>query len=76
MAKLREMKAEIFLTLTGLDETLAQTIHTRYRYRLEDIVYNARFADILSMHADGTRIIDFDKFHDLEMLDDTKPKGA
>ena len=38
LAKLREMKAEIYLTLTGLDETLAQTILTRYRYRLEDIV--------------------------------------
>jgi inward rectifier potassium channel len=72
MAKLREMKAEIFLTLTGLDETLAQTIHTRYRYRLEDIVQNARFADILSMRPDGTRIIDFDKFHEIEMLDEGK----
>lgn len=68
--KLRDMKAEIFLTLTGFDETLAQTIHTRYRYRLEDIVHNARFADIVSMTPDGTRVIDFDKFHDLVMLDD------
>ncbi len=66
LAKLREMKAEIFLTLTGLDESLAQTIHTRYRYHLDDIVYNARFADILTMSADGTRVIDFDKFHQIE----------
>lgn len=72
MEKLRAMKAEIFLTLTGLDETLAQTIHTRYRYRLEDIVYNARFADVLSTRPDGVRVIDFDKFHDLEMLEDAK----
>ena len=72
MEKLREMKAEIFLTLTGLDETLAQTIHARYRYRLDDIVHNARFTDILSMRPDGTRVIDFDKFHDLEMLDESK----
>jgi inward rectifier potassium channel len=77
LARLREMKAEIFLTLTGLDETIAQTIHTRYRYRLADIVYNARFTDILSMSADGVRIIDFDKFHDIDMLDDQgKPVGA
>ena len=70
MDKLRAMKAEIFLSLTGLDETIAQTIHTRYRYTLDDIVYNARFTDILSVRDDGTRIIDFDKFHDLEMLSD------
>lgn len=65
MANLREMNADIFLTLTGLDETLAQTIHTRYRYQLDDIQQNARFADVLSMREDGVRIIDFDKFHDI-----------
>lgn len=65
--KLRKMNAEIFLTLTGLDETLSQTIHTRYRYQLDDIVPNARFSDILRVE-DGIRIIDFDKFHDIEPL--------
>jgi inward rectifier potassium channel len=75
MAKLVAMKAEIYLILTGLDETLAQTIHTRYRYALDDIVYNARFADILSVNDDGTRVIDFDKFHDLEMLDQNGAKN-
>lgn len=65
MARLREMGAEIFLTLTGLDETLAQTIHTRYRYQLDDIQPNARFADVLSMRDDGARVIDFDKFHEI-----------
>jgi inward rectifier potassium channel len=70
--KLRTVNAEIFLVLTGLDETLGQTIHTRYRYHLDDIVYNARFADILSLRDDGTRIIDFDKFHDIEMLEEGK----
>ncbi len=75
MEKLRAMKAEIFLSLTGLDETLAQTIHTRYRYSLDDIVYNARFTDILSIREDGVRVIDFDKFQELEMLSDVKGGG-
>jgi inward rectifier potassium channel len=69
MDKLVAMKAEIFLSLTGLDDTIGQTIHTRYRYVLHDIVQNARFADILSANEDGVRIIDFDKFHDIEMLE-------
>ena len=68
--KLRAMGAELFLSLTGLDETLGQTIHTRYRYRLEDIVHGARFSDILRTSDDGVRIVDFDKFHDIEMLGD------
>ena len=68
MDKLRAMKAEIFLSLTGLDDTLGQTIHTRYRYLLDDIVHNARFADILVTSDDGVRVIDFDKFHEIELL--------
>ena len=68
LEKLRAMKAEIFLSLTGLDDTLGQTIHTRYRYLLEDIVRNARFADVLTTNEEGVRFIDFDKFHDIEML--------
>lgn len=66
--RLRAMKAEIFLSLTGLDDTLGQTIHTRYRYLLEDIVQNARFSDVLTISDDGVRLIDFDKFHEIEML--------
>ncbi len=71
MKKLRAMNAEIFVSLTGLDETLAQTIHTRFRYQLDDIVHNARFADILRMDGDA-RIIDFDKFHDIVKLDESE----
>jgi inward rectifier potassium channel len=71
MERLRKMNAEIYIVLTGLDETLAQTIHTRYRYQLDDIVQNARFADILRME-DGVRVIDFDKFHDIVMIDTSK----
>ena len=66
--KLRAMNAEIFLSLTGLDDTLGQTIHTRYRYVLDDIVHNARFADVLSVNDQGLRVIDFDRFHEIEML--------
>lgn len=62
------MNAEIYLSLTGLDDTLGQTIHTRYRYLLDDIVHNARFVDVLSTNEAGLRLIDFDKFHDIEML--------
>ncbi|HEY6476812.1 MAG TPA: ion channel [Polyangia bacterium] len=62
--RLRAQQAEIFLALTGLDETIGQTIHVRKQYTLDDIVPNARFADVLSTHQDGRRIIDYRKFHD------------
>jgi inward rectifier potassium channel len=72
MDKLRAMKAEIYLSLTGHDDTLGQTIHTRYRYMLDDIVQNARFCDVLVSGEDGVRLIDYDKFHDIEILPESK----
>jgi inward rectifier potassium channel len=65
---LRAEKAEIFLTFTGLDETIGQTIHARHSYKLDEIVYNARFVDVLTTDDDGTRTIDYGTFHDVEVL--------
>jgi inward rectifier potassium channel len=64
-ARLRARKAELFLTLTGIDETISQTIHARCNYQLDAIVENAYFADVLTVQADGTRVIDYGKFHDV-----------
>jgi inward rectifier potassium channel len=68
MDKLRAMRADIFVTLHGLDETMMQTIVARFRYSLDDIVFDAKFADLLVVRDDGTRVIDYDKFHDIEPL--------
>lgn len=68
MQKLRDQRAEIFVTLYGLDETMMQTVVARFRYSLDDIVFNARFADLLVVRDDGVRVMDYDKFHDIEVL--------
>jgi inward rectifier potassium channel len=59
--------AEIFVSVAGLDETIAQTVHARYRYPMSEIVAGARFADVLTTRDDGTRVLDFDMFHDIVM---------
>jgi inward rectifier potassium channel len=63
--RLRVQQAELYLGLSGFDETIGQTIYVRKQYTLDDIVPNARFADVLSTGEDGTRIIDYRKFHDV-----------
>jgi inward rectifier potassium channel len=68
LEKLRQEKAEIYLSFTGLDETIGQPIHARRMYRLEDIVWNARHVDVLSIEEDGGRTIDYSTFHDVEVL--------
>jgi inward rectifier potassium channel len=64
---LRAAGAEIYVTLTGLDEAMGQ-IHAQHSYRLDDIVVNVRFADVMSLRPDGTREIDYRRFHDVVPL--------
>ncbi|MEA2625420.1 MAG: inward rectifier potassium channel [Candidatus Binatota bacterium] len=61
---LSEVDAEIIALLTGLDETLAQTIHARHAYHPEDILWGRRFADILQKLPDGRTLIDYRDFHE------------
>ncbi len=58
-------RAEIVVTLIGLDATFAQTVHARHSYIAGDIVWNGRFADILGFGEDGRRVVDLRRFHDL-----------
>jgi inward rectifier potassium channel len=60
--------AEIFLSFSGMDETIGQAIQARHRYGVDEIVYNAGYVDVLTIEPDGTRIIDYAHFHDVEIL--------
>lgn len=55
---------EIIVTLTGIDETVSQTIHSRYAYTAQEILWNAHFVDIISKLPDGRRVVDYTRFHD------------
>jgi inward rectifier potassium channel len=72
MARLAADKTPIYASLTGYDQTMGQTVHAYAEYALADIVPNARFADVVSVRPDGTRELDFSRFHDVELL---KPSG-
>ncbi len=74
--RLREQSAEIFLALSGFDETLMQTITARWRYDLDHIVPNARFEDILSRSEDGARVLDYDKFHEIVPIPQQREEKA
>lgn len=76
VAKLRAADAEIYLSLSGLDETFSQTVHARYAYALDDIAWGARFADVLTVHPDGTRFLDYGKFHDVVPVGEAQPTSV
>ncbi len=59
--------SDLLASLTGIDEGLAQTIHARHAYHVEDLRWNARFADILTAGRDRSTI-DYRRFHDVVPL--------
>jgi inward rectifier potassium channel len=61
---LREVDAEIAVTLSGLDATMAAPIHARFSYVADDIVWNKRFRDILTSGDDGKIHVDLSHMHE------------
>ena len=58
--------AEIVVVLSGTDEGSSQTVHSRWAYRPDDICWNASSVDIIDVLPDGTRTIDYGRFHAVE----------
>jgi inward rectifier potassium channel len=59
---------EIPVTFTGWDETLAQTIYARQSYVGFELRWNHRFLDVIRLSADGSREIDYARFHETEAV--------
>lgn len=54
--------AEIIVIITGIDETMSQTIHARHSFVAGEILWDYRLQDILDHTPDGRRLINFRKF--------------
>jgi inward rectifier potassium channel len=63
---LRQSRADLVASLVGIEEATAQTVHARYSWRAEDILFDHRFRDILVPMPDGRRALDYARFHDVE----------
>ncbi len=58
------------LTITGEDETFAQTVQARETYGPDDLRWGSRYVDVLSVLEDGTTFLDYDRFHAVEPVGD------
>jgi inward rectifier potassium channel len=63
--ELQRQSAELAVNISGIDQVFAQKIYARHTYAASDILWDYQFADILVMQPDGTRIVDYDRFHDV-----------
>ena len=57
--------AEIIVVLSGADDRYAQRVHARHSYTAVEILWDKRFADILSFGPGGRRMVDYGRFHDV-----------
>ncbi len=60
---LRAQHAELYVSLSGLDETFNQTIHSRHAYAVDEIRWGERFVDLIGALPDGRIGIDYTRFH-------------
>ena len=63
-----ESDVAIVVILTGIDETVSQTVHARHIYSAQDILCNMTFVDLFFKLPDGRRAIDYSHFHDVRPL--------
>lgn len=73
--QLRQMRAQIIVTIQGVDESFMTQVHARRYYDVDDIVWNAHFADVLSLAPDGKMVVDYTRFHDVARMDGAAEDG-
>jgi inward rectifier potassium channel len=67
-ASLAAQNAELVITASGIDETIAQRVHARASYLPHEILWGHRFVDVIGWTEGGRRVIDYHRFHDTEPL--------
>lgn len=68
-ADLVEANAELLVLLIGTDETVSQTVHSRSSYEAQEIVWGAKFANmLLRSETEGIMGMDLDRIHDIERI--------
>lgn len=66
---LLDADTEILILLTGTDETLSQTVHSRSSYKADEIVWGAKFANMfMRTEADGIIGMNLSRIHDIEVI--------
>jgi inward rectifier potassium channel len=59
--------AEFLVLLTGFDETFSQTVHTRSSYKVDEVVWGARFTNLFNPPGeDGLLSIDIARLDEIE----------
>jgi inward rectifier potassium channel len=67
-ADLLSANPEIFVSVSALDETFSQTVHARFSYADDDIVFGARFVDLFGTTDEGVVSVDLSRLSEFERV--------
>lgn len=70
LESLSQTQTTIVISLSGIDESVAQAIHARHVYAAQDILWNHYFVDIIHKTPNGDRYIDYNHFHEVLPIED------
>jgi inward rectifier potassium channel len=68
-AELQSRQSEFLILIKAYDDTFSQTVHARYSYTHNEIVYGAKFNTAFSIDYAGDVILDIDKVGDFSYVD-------
>jgi inward rectifier potassium channel len=58
-------QAEFLITIKAFDDTFFQTVHVRYSYRHDEVVWGARFVPAFEPDAEGEMVLDLGKLSEI-----------
>lgn len=67
--ELKQQQFEILILLKGFDDTFSQTVHSRYSYTADEMVWGARFMRTFNTDEEGEIIFDVEDIHKYEHID-------
>lgn len=65
---LNRLQTEFLILIKGFDDTFSQTVHSRFSYICDEIVWGARFVPAFKPNDRGQMELDFQKLHEYEKL--------
>ena len=66
---LESRQSEFLILIKAYDDTFSQTVHARYSYTHNELVYGAKFNTAFSIDKAGDVILDIDKVGDFSIVD-------
>ena len=70
-AVLEAAETELFVSITGTDETTGQPVYGQHNYETANIVWGAKFANILNEDEHGNLVLDLTRFDEISPSEKT-----